>query len=54
MASFIFAKEATMELQHLLEQAKTQLLGIQNMNDLNNLKAAYLGKKWEKIGRAHV
>lgn len=36
-----------MELQHLLEQAKTQLLGIQNMNDLNNLKAAYLGKKGE-------
>ena len=31
----------------IFEQAKTQLLGIQNMNDLNNLKAAYLGKKGE-------
>jgi phenylalanyl-tRNA synthetase alpha subunit len=36
-----------MELQHLLEQAKQALESIQNMNDLNNLKAQYLGKKGE-------
>ncbi len=36
-----------MELQHLLEQAKQALEAIQNMNDLNNLKAQYLGKKGE-------
>lgn len=34
-----------MELQYLIEQAQTQLKDIQSMNDLNNLKAQYLGKK---------
>lgn len=34
-----------MELQHLIEQTQTQLKDIQSMNDLNNLKAQYLGKK---------